>query len=216
MAADDTRAHVLGTALRLFRERGYEATTMRLIATEAGVATGNAYYHFPSKGHLVQELYREVNEAHAQAVAPVLAGGGGLADRLSAVLHSALDTFAEYHAFGGEFVAVALRPAAAASPFSTASAPAREVSLAVFTELVAGCRPAVPASLRADLPELLWLLQLGLTLVWVHDTTPGQRRSHQVVDAAVPLVASLVRLSRLPVLRGPAEDLVRLVRLVRA
>jgi Bacterial regulatory proteins, tetR family len=28
----------------LFREHGYEATTMRAIAQEAGVATGNAYY----------------------------------------------------------------------------------------------------------------------------------------------------------------------------
>ena len=34
MPTDDTRAQILATALRLFRERGYEATTMRLIATD--------------------------------------------------------------------------------------------------------------------------------------------------------------------------------------
>ena len=58
--SDDTKALVLATALRLFRERGYAATTMRAIAQEAGVATGNAYYHFASKDHLVQELYLDV------------------------------------------------------------------------------------------------------------------------------------------------------------
>ena len=54
--SEDTKALVRATALRLFRERGYAATTMRAIAQEAGVATGNAYYHFASKDHLVQEL----------------------------------------------------------------------------------------------------------------------------------------------------------------
>ena len=40
--------------MRLFRENGYEATTMRAIAKEAGVATGNAYYYFGSKEELIQ------------------------------------------------------------------------------------------------------------------------------------------------------------------
>ena len=65
--SDDTKALVRSTALRLFRERGYAATTMRAIAQEAGVATGNAYYHFASKDHLVQELYLDVTREQAAA-----------------------------------------------------------------------------------------------------------------------------------------------------
>jgi AcrR family transcriptional regulator len=45
---EQTRRVIAEAALRLFREHGYEATTMRAIATEAGVATGNAYYYFGS------------------------------------------------------------------------------------------------------------------------------------------------------------------------
>ena len=41
---EQTRAVIAEAALRMFREQGYEATTMRAIAKEAGVATGNAYY----------------------------------------------------------------------------------------------------------------------------------------------------------------------------
>jgi AcrR family transcriptional regulator len=47
---EQTRRAIAEAALRLFREQGYEATTMRAIAKEAGVATGNAYYYFGSEG----------------------------------------------------------------------------------------------------------------------------------------------------------------------
>lgn len=208
----DTRALVRATALRLFRERGYAATTMRLVAQEAGVATGNAYYHFASKDHLVQELYLDVIQDHARRSAAVLTAGGDLPTRLRGVLHAGLDAFAEYHAFGTEFVTVAIRPTSAASPFSAASRGAREASEQVFHQVVEGAAPAVPRHLRADLPELLWLAQLGITLFWVHDGSPGQRRTRALVDGVAPLVGRLVSLARLPVARRVTDDLLRLVR----
>lgn len=208
----DTRALVRATALRLFRERGYAATTMRLVAQEAGVATGNAYYHFASKDHLVQELYLDVTQDHARRAAAVLAAGGDLPTRLRGVLHAGLDAFAGYHAFGTEFVTVAIRPTSASSPFSASSRGARETSEEVFRQVVAGAVPAVPRHLRDDLPELLWLAQLGVTLFWVHDGSPGQRRTRALVDGAAPLVGRLVSLARLPVARRVTDDLLRLVR----
>ena len=36
-----TRSAIIDAALALFRERGYDATTMRAIAAEAGVSVGN-------------------------------------------------------------------------------------------------------------------------------------------------------------------------------
>ncbi|WP_029290414.1 TetR/AcrR family transcriptional regulator [Cellulomonas sp. HZM] len=212
----NSRELVRDTALRLFRERGYATTTMRAIAQEAGVATGLANYYFPSKDHLVQELYVEVNRDHAVRAARVLERGGDLTTRLRGVLHAGLDAFAEYHGFGSEFVTVAIRPGSAASPFSTESDEARTTSRAVLDELVAGADPAVPDHLRAELPELLWLAQLGVTLFWVHDGSPGQRRTRTLVDGAAPLVGRLVRLSRLPVLRGASQEVLDLFRAVRA
>jgi len=214
--SEDTKALVRATALRLFRERGYAATTMRAIAQEAGVATGNAYYHFASKDHLVQELYLDVTREQAIGARRVLAEGGDLTARLRGVMLAAVDAFAEYHAFGAEFVTVAIRPGSAASPFSAESSESRELSQAVFRELVEGASPAVPTGLRAELPELLWLAQLGVTLFWVYDASPGQRRTRTLVEGVAPLIGRLVRLSRLPVLRGASEDVLALVRAVRA
>ena len=55
--AEQTMAAITEAALALFRERGYEAATMRTIAERAGVSTGNAYYYFGSKEELIQEFY---------------------------------------------------------------------------------------------------------------------------------------------------------------
>ena len=63
--SEQTRRLIVETALRLFRERGYEATTMRAIATEAGVSVGNAYYYFASKEALIQAYYDRAQAEHA-------------------------------------------------------------------------------------------------------------------------------------------------------
>ncbi|HMG76002.1 MAG TPA: helix-turn-helix domain-containing protein, partial [Pyrinomonadaceae bacterium] len=49
---EQTKALILNSALDLLGERGYEATTMRAIAKQAGVSLGNAYHYFGSKEHL--------------------------------------------------------------------------------------------------------------------------------------------------------------------
>ena len=72
----DTRTLIVDTALRLFEERGYAGTTMRAIATEAGLSPSNAYYWFDSKDQLVQEFYLRIQVAHRERSAEALAAGG--------------------------------------------------------------------------------------------------------------------------------------------
>src|SRR5438445_2713544 len=72
--SEQTRALILETALRLFRERGYDRTTMRAIAEEAGVSVGNAYYYFASKEHLVQGFYDRIAEEHRDRLPEALTG----------------------------------------------------------------------------------------------------------------------------------------------
>jgi AcrR family transcriptional regulator len=196
-AKGDTRQLIIDTALRLFEERGYAATTMRAIATEAGLAPSNAYYWFRSKDELVQAFYLRIQEDHRARAAAVLDGQGTLAERLRAAEHAYLDVIGPYHGFGTAFVSTALATPDA-SPFSEASRRPREESMAIFAEIVEGARPAVPPKVRQVLPELLWLCHLGVTLFWVSDRSAGQERTRRLVDATVPLVAPLVRMARLP------------------
>ena len=49
------------TAMQLIAARGYEATTLRDIAKEAGVSVGLLYRYFPSKQAVVIALYDELS-----------------------------------------------------------------------------------------------------------------------------------------------------------
>ncbi|WP_329134412.1 TetR/AcrR family transcriptional regulator [Streptomyces sp. NBC_01476] len=47
--AEQTRQQILGTAQRLFIERGYTATSLQMIADELGLTKAAVYYHFRAK-----------------------------------------------------------------------------------------------------------------------------------------------------------------------
>jgi len=212
---EQTRELILSTALRLFREQGYGRTTMRAIATEAGVSVGNAYYYFSSKEHLMQAYYDHLQDQHREAAAAILAGEKSFTVRLSGVLHSWLDISAPYHEFAGTFFKTAAEPKSPLSPFSEESRPARESSVEMFRQVVEGSDLKLPDELKAELPELLWLMLMGVVLFWVHDDSEDVRRTRALIDRAVPLVDRLLRLTRIPGVRGVVNDLVGLIRTIK-
>ncbi len=214
--AEQTRGAIVDAAMRLFRVSGYDRTTMRAIAAEAGVSVGNAYYYFGSKEHLVQAFYDQLQVEHAEAAAQVLADEKPFAARLEGVLLAWLDVAAPHHEFAGQFFRNAADPTSPLSPFSEESAAARDTSIALFANLLDGSDAKVAPALRRELPELLWLLLMGTVLFWVYDASPGQERTRLLVRRAVPIVDRLVRLSRLPVVRGIVDDLVGLMRELRS
>ncbi|GGK98941.1 TetR/AcrR family transcriptional regulator [Mangrovihabitans endophyticus] len=212
---EQTRQLILDTALRLFRERGYAETTMRAIAKEAGVAVGNAYYYFDSKEHLIQGFYDRNQAAHRAAAEATLSAERDLAARLRGVLHAGIDVNEPYHSFAATFFKTAAEPSSPLSPFSAESSPARQAAIGIFREVVEGSAAKLDPELRRELPELLWLGWMGVVLFWVHDSSPGQRRTRRLIDGAVPLVDRLVGLSRLRVLRPALRQVLALLDTIR-
>jgi len=212
---EQTRELILSTALRLFREQGYGKTTMRAIANEAGVSVGNAYYYYGSKDHLMQAYYDLLQDQHREVVEPILAAEKAFVPRLAGVLRAWLDVAAPYHEFAGTFFKTAADPRSPLSPFSDESRPARDASIDVFRRVIDGSDLKLPGDLKSELPELLWLLQMGVVLFWVHDQTDDVRRTRVLVDRAVPLVDRLLRLTRIPGVRGVTNDVVALIRSIR-
>jgi AcrR family transcriptional regulator len=51
--AEQTRRQILETAHRLFAERGYDATSLQMIADELGLTKAAVYYHFRAKGDIL-------------------------------------------------------------------------------------------------------------------------------------------------------------------
>jgi AcrR family transcriptional regulator len=206
-----TRSAIIDAALELFRERGYDATTMRAIASHAGVSVGNAYYYFGSKEHLVQGFYDRAQVEHAAAARPALEGERDLALRMVAVIDAWLRTMEPYRPFAGQFFKNAAEPTSPLSPFSAESSPARAAAIDLWREVLDGSDTKVPKRLRAELPELLWLYFMGIVLFWVHDPTPDLSATRNVVRRTAPLVVRAIGLTRLPVMRGMLDDIVALI-----
>lgn len=204
--SEATRQLLVDTALRLFQSRGYEATTMRAIAAEAGVSVGNAYYYFRSKDELIHEFHRTLQDEHRLTALPLLREGHNLGEHLRVILHSNLDILSPYHEFGHHFLHDATSP-----PSTSDAAVGRGKAVALFRHAVTTSRPQPPLAIREDLPDLLWLVHMGVLLFWVYDKSPGQRRTRRLADNVAPLAAKLVILSRLPVVRNIVEDIVHLL-----
>ena len=58
-----TRTEILGAARRQFERRGYAATTMEAIATDAGVALKTVYVGFETKSRLLRALWNHLLRA---------------------------------------------------------------------------------------------------------------------------------------------------------
>lgn len=71
---DRTRQRILEVALPLFAERGYAGTSIRTVATAAGVNVATLAYHFQDKDGLYLTVCQRLHEDLAQAFPPVPIG----------------------------------------------------------------------------------------------------------------------------------------------
>src|SRR5579864_6794304 len=66
-----TRKRIVDAAMALFRGRGFEATTTRDIAREAGIATGTLFNYFDTKEAIIGQLADEaMGQARANTANP--------------------------------------------------------------------------------------------------------------------------------------------------
>src|SRR5215813_10328824 len=70
----ETRDRLYATATKLIAARGYEATTLRDVASEAGVSVGLLYRYFPSKQAVVIALYDELSSDYSRQAAGMPTG----------------------------------------------------------------------------------------------------------------------------------------------
>ncbi|KID27842.1 transcriptional regulator, TetR family [Prauserella sp. Am3] len=87
---ESQRAAILDAAVELLATHGYGGCSVAAVAERAGVATGSVYRHFPSKGELVAELFRQLVTREVEAVEQASERPGSAAERVIAVI----DTFA--------------------------------------------------------------------------------------------------------------------------
>ena len=68
-----TRARILEVALRLFNDKGYDATSLQDIADELGLTKPAVYYHYKGKGEMLRDLAQPARQAMAELMERVRA-----------------------------------------------------------------------------------------------------------------------------------------------
>jgi len=211
--AEETRERIVDASLELFREKGFDETTMRDIAASAGVATGAAYYYFRSKEELVMAFYARTAEEARVLVPQVLDQSKELRKRLRALIDLKLSQFAQHRRLLIGLVRIGIDPAHPLSPFGKETQSMRDESIDSFRMALNESNVRIPKDLQADLPNLLWLYQMGVILFWIFDDSPKQRRTQTLLDGTLDLIVRLIQLSALP-LMGPVRK--RLLNTLRA
>jgi AcrR family transcriptional regulator len=211
--AEETRNRILDGALRLFRERGFEETTMRDVAAEAGVATGAAYYYYRSKQDLVMAFYLRTDEQAREAFTEAIRSTKDLKKRLRGIIDAKFEQFAEHRGLLTALLKTGVDPRDPLSPFGEETRQVREDSIAWYARALEGSDVSVPKDLAPHLPRLLWMYHMGLIYHWIVDTSPGQRRTGRITDATLDLVVQLLKVSSLPFM-GPLRK--RALKVLRA
>lgn len=207
-----SRAAIFGAALDLFRERGYESTTMRAIADRAGVSLGSSYHYFASKEHLVLEFYRHTHELHLAAIGSFLSRERDFGARLRGVVRAVVVTCEPFHDFAGAIFSTVANPASPLNPFGPESRALRDEVIQLYSDVMSGSETRFADDIASELPTLLWLYQMAILYFWIFDRSGGRLRTLEVIDETSDLIVKLLGLANLPVLRGSRKRVIALVR----
>lgn len=212
--AKETGEKIFETALDLFRSEGFDSTTMRDVARSANVATGAAYYYYPSKEAIVLEFYRRASDAMQPNIDTALAGTRSLESRLRQVISVKLDHFAPNRSVLRALLRNGADPKHPLSPFGAETRHIRETDIRWFRRILTGCGIRIPRDLEPALPRILWFYQMGIIFFWVIDESSDQARTAKLLELSAKIVASLIRFSSLPLMRPLRKTVLQMIELV--
>lgn len=199
-----TQAKLLAIALECFAQDGYKASSMRAIASNAGVSLSHAYYYFKSKEDIVAQLLLNLRKEQYDQCSGILDEGNTLETNIRTVLDAGVRTLSGYHDFGPPFLRLLLSRDLSNDEISS-------IELELWEKVVSGSRPLPPLGIRRDLPKFLLLVSRQVFSAWAFDQSPQQRRSRLLMKNMAPVVAKFAVLCRLPVVRSLFEDVLALM-----
>lgn len=194
--AEQTRERIVEVALRLFTSKGYEATTMRDIAAEAGCSLGLAYRYFARKEDLVMVLYLRLAQQLERQLADL--PPAPLADRFERAMRAKLALLEPYRPALGALFSVSLNPQTDLGVLSPATGEIRDRVTAVYLMAVSGATDAPKPQQAGELATILYTLHLLFILFWLSDRTPEQRATYELLGIARDLLNTLRPALRLP------------------
>lgn len=168
----ETAQRLYEAALDAFATAGYEATTMRDIAREAGVSPGLLYRYYPSKQSLLLRLYEERSQAYALEVRNLPPGSWQL--RVTRATELSLAALAPWRSSLQAVLGVLVGPGDDGL-FGSNTLTSRQRVMAAF-EVAVQESDSPPRCGRA-LSRVVYVLHLGVVLFYLLDRSSGQGAS---------------------------------------
>lgn len=180
-ADNNRRAELIRVSARLFRERGFDGTTIRDIADAVGMRSGSPFYHFKSKQEILAAVMEEGLVAGLPAVEDI--AGGTLAPRAKfhAMVRAHLETVL---GDGHDFIPVLLYDWRALTPELQAGVQAlKERYDQLWEQVLAELKEAGLIRTDSTVARFLLLGALNFSVLWYK---PGQGAGlDQIADEAV-------------------------------
>jgi AcrR family transcriptional regulator len=190
-----TKERILIAALKLFREKGLEATTTRQISKMAGIAEGTLFNYFKTKedlalfffqketDNLVEWFEKQKELQHAP-----------LAEKLFAIIHRQLEYIEPYEDFIGAVIFRSLQPHSKLSPLSFECQELRLKYLRFVREVLAN------AEEKQEIPPVgefgayvVGLFYIGILMHWLHDTSRGKQQTMALLDRSLKLAMQVLK-----------------------
>ena len=204
--SDASRKRILQTALGLFRKHGFTRTTMRDVASEAGVSLGAAYYYFQSKEDIVGAYYEYVQKEHRLRARKGFRNARTLKQRLEAVLFTKMDIVGRDQRLLSALFRYGGDPDHPLCWFGPETERQRDLSMALFDEALEEAR--LSDEMRNVIPLFLWAMHMGLMLYLLFDRSPNQRQTHILTSRSVELSLLGLKVLRVPLVRAPVRKVV--------
>jgi len=197
-----TRELIYQRALELFRSKSFESSTMRDIAESCELATGASYYYYQTKEHLILEFYRRSQATASTFVDSLTIEKEDFPVRLRKLLEQRFESLRPDRNLVKVLSRVSMNIESPLSPFSPSTSDLRDESILLHKRIIQGTNLKLRPDLEKRLPKFLWLFQMGLLFLWVHDDSPHQKKTHQLMQRGISIVIHIIRLLRVPVVRN--------------
>lgn len=206
--AEETRNRILETALRLFQEKGYEATTMRDIAVAAECSLGLTYRYFARKEDMVMELYERLADQfieHVSGLKPL-----SLADEFERTLLAAVEGLMPHQDALGALFAAGMNIKSGVAVLGSSTTSIRVKTRNLYRAVIERSANAPREKQVDELADIFYGAHLAVILFWLYDRTANKEATRELIHIArdalalirpflglPPAAAALSRLARL-------------------
>ena len=187
-----TRQRILEVATMLFDRDGWQSTTTRAIALEAGIATGTLFNYFPTKESIAATLIGQALESAGEAFRAGRRPDDSLEADLFLLIWSGLRSLREYRNFLGPAAETIFSPLArqnAESPGDSIRVDHLELMHSILIS------HGFPSDLPAVTVQLYWTLYMGVFAYWAADNSPEQEDSLALLDQSLKLFSGTLRIA---------------------